>query len=204
MFTGLIREIAKVESFANNILTIKSKYTPSIGDSVAINGACLTVIDTTKSSFKVELSPETTKTLAIDNYENSVHIEPAMAMGDRLDGHMVQGHIDCVGEIIKIDKSGNSYDVYIKIPQEFIKYVIPKGSTAVDGVSLTTNDVYSDSFRLTIIPLTFNETLFGSYKIGAKVNIETDLFARYIYNMFSKESKNSISWSDVDRVMARF
>jgi riboflavin synthase len=204
MFTGLIREIAKVESFSNNILTIKSKYTPSIGDSIAINGACLTVIDTTKSSFKVELSPETTKTLAIDNYKNSVHIEPAMAMGDRLDGHMVQGHIDCVGEIIKIDKNGNSYDVYIKIPQEFIKYVIPKGSIAVDGVSLTTNDVYNDSFRLTIIPLTFNETLFGSYKIGAKVNIETDLFARYIYNMFSKESKNSISWSDVDRVMARF
>ena len=202
MFTGLIREMAKVESFSNNILTLKADYIPKIGDSIAVNGACLTVIKLGNKSFSVELSPESSSILALENYKNEVHIEPAMQMGDRFEGHIVQGHIDCVGTVEKIDKNGNSTDFYIKVPKEFLKYMIPKGSVAIDGVSLTINEVLKSSFRLTIIPHTIQNTLFRNYKVGSKVNIETDMFARYIYNMFKKDNK--LSWGDVDRIMARY
>ena len=202
MFTGLIRELAKVESFSNNILTLKANYKPKIGDSIAINGACLTVIKISENSFSVQLSPESTNLLALENYKNHVHMEPAMQMGDRFERHIVQGHVACVGSIKKIDKSGNSTDFYISLPKEFIKYVIPKGSITIDGVSLTVNEVFESSFRLTIIPHTIENTLFRTYKVGSKVNIETDMFARYVYNMFKKDNK--LSRGDVDRIMASY
>ena len=104
MFTGLIKEMAEVISFTNSILTLKAKYKPNIGDSIAINGACLTVISIGSGIFSVELSIESTTTLAMENYKNKVHIEPAMMMGDRFEGHIVQGHIDCIG-VIKSIKS---------------------------------------------------------------------------------------------------
>ena len=184
MFNGLIRELAKVKSFNNNILTLKSKYIPKIGDSVAVNGVCLTATKVFNDGFSVELSPETQTKIAIENYKNLVHIEPAMRLSDRIDGHLLQGHIDCIGEILEIKNNKNSYDVIIKIPIEYMKFVINKGSIAVDGISLTINDVWTDRFRLTIIPHTFENTLFKTYKIHQRVNIETDMFARYIYNMF--------------------
>lgn len=202
MFTGLIRELAKVESFSNNILTLKSNYKPKIGDSIAVNGACLTVIKIGNKNFSVELSPESTSLLALENYKNEVHIEPAMQMGDRFEGHIVQGHVDCIGVVEKIENNGNSTDFYISLPKKFIKFVIPKGSITIDGVSLTVNDVFETSFRLTIIPHTIQNTIFKNYKSGSKVNIETDMFARYIYNMFKKDNK--LSWGDVDRIMARY
>lgn len=202
MFTGLIRELSKVESFSNNILTLKANYKPKIGDSIAVNGACLTVIKISGETFSVQLSPESSNLLALENYKNYVHIEPAMQMGDRFEGHIVQGHIDCAGIIKKINKSGNSTDFYISIPNEFIKYVIPKGSITIDGVSLTINDVFDSSFRLTIIPHTIDNTLFKTYKVGSKVNIETDMFARYVYNIFKKDNK--LSWGDIDRIMASY
>ncbi|RXJ95514.1 riboflavin synthase [Arcobacter sp. AHV-9/2010] len=202
MFTGLIREMAKVENFSNNILTLKAEYRPKIGDSIAVNGACLTVIKIGNKNFSVELSPESSSILALENYKNEVHIEPAMLLGDRFEGHIVQGHIDCVGIVEKIEKNGNSADFYIKVPKEFLKYMISKGSVAIDGVSLTINEVLKSSFRLTIIPHTIQNTLFRTYKVGSRVNIETDMFARYIYNMFNK--KENLSWGDVDRIMASY
>jgi len=186
MFNGLIREIAKVKSFSS----LKSKYIPQIGDSIAINGVCLTAVKIYNDGFSVELSPETQSKIALENYKNEVHIEPAMKLSDRVDGHLVQGHIDCLGEILEISKTQNSYDVVIKIPTEYMKFVINKGSIAIDGVSLTINDVWSDRFRLTIIPHTFENTLFKTYKIHQRVNIETDMFARYVYNMFKKQPDN--------------
>ena len=206
MFTGLIREMAKVVSFNNNFLTIKAKYNPKIGDSIAINGACLTVVKFTLDTFTVELSPESQKILAMDNYKDEVHIEPAMMMGDRFEGHIVQGHVDCIGIVKSIKSNGNSTDFFISIPNDYLKYVIPKGSVSVDGVSLTVNEVLKDSFRLTIIPHTIDNTLFKRYKVGTKVNIETDMFARYIYNMFlgQNKSKKELSWGDVENIMARY
>ena len=198
--------MAKVVSFQNNYLTLKAKYQPKIGDSIAINGACLTVVKVTSGTFSVELSPESQKILAMENYKDEVHMEPAMMMGDRFEGHIVQGHVDCLGTVKSIKSNGNSTDFYISLPSEFAKYIIPKGSVTIDGVSLTVNEVLKDSFRLTIIPHTVKNTLFKNYKVGTKVNLETDMFARYIYNMFKpeKDKKNGLSWNDVDKIMANY
>lgn len=202
MFTGLIREIGEVKSFNKKFLRIKAKYRPKIGDSIAVNGACLSVIKLFEDSFEVELSDETRNIVALENYKEKVHIEPAMKLSDRVEGHIVQGHIDTLGTITKITKNINSYDFYITLPKEFIKFIIPKGSITIDGVSLTVNEVFEESFRLTIIPLTMENTLFKTYKIGRRVNIETDMFARYLYYMFKKEK--SLSWQDIEKIQALF
>ena len=208
MFTGLIREIAHVKSLSGSTLSIRAKHKAKLGDSIAINGACLTVIEISSDGFSVELSPESQKVLAIQNYKNEVHIEPAMMMGDRFEGHVVQGHVDCIGKITQIKNSGNSFDIFISLDKKFIPYVIPKGSITIDGVSLTVNDVFDDSFRLTIIPHTMKETLFKNYVVGSLVNIETDMFARYVAHIISHQnrtsSKNQLSWSDVDSIAARY
>jgi len=203
MFTGLIREIAKVESFVGNKLTIKAKHQAKVGDSIAINGACLTVVEVLKDGFSVELSHESQKLLAIQNYQNEVHIEPAMIMGDRFEGHIVQGHVDAIGTIQEIKKNTNAYDIFIKIDKNFIPYIVPKGSITVDGVSLTVNDVSHNSFRLTIIPHTMKETLFKNYKKGSCVNIETDMFARYVSHILT-HNKASLSWNDIEAISATY
>ena len=171
MFTGLIREIAKVKSLSGSTLSIKAKHKAKLGDSIAINGACLTVIEVLNNGFAVELSPESQNLLAMENYKDEVHIEPAMMMGDRFEGHVVQGHVDAIGIVKEIKNNGNSFDVFISIDKKFIPYIVPKGSITIDGVSLTVNDVNEDTFRLTIIPHTMKETLFKNYKKGSKVNI---------------------------------
>jgi len=126
-----------------------------------------------------------------------------MMMGDRFEGHIVQGHVDCIGKITNIIQNGNSTDFFISIPKEYMKYVISKGSITVDGISLTVNEVLKDSFRLTIIPHTIENTLFSTYMINANVNIETDMFARYVFNMFKKNDEE-LSWESVDNIMASY
>ncbi len=204
MFTGLIREMATVQNYRNNQLSLQSKYRPNIGDSIAINGACLTVIQILPNGFSVELSPETQSYIATQNLKGKVHMEPAMQMGERFEGHIVQGHVDCIGEISKIQDNGNSIDFYVSIPQEHRRFLIPKGSVTVDGVSLTINEVTKEGFRLTIIPHTLKESLFGVYTLGHKVNIETDMFARYIFHLFNPEKKKSVSWDEIDKISALY
>ena len=202
MFTGLIREMAEVKSFQNEKLRLKAKFKPKIGDSIAVNGVCLTVTKIYNDGFELNIAKETAKIVPKEKFGGLVHIEPAMQMGDRFEGHIVQGHIDCIGEIVDIKEYKDGIDFYIKVPREYIKYIVPKGSIAIDGVSLTVNEVFEDSFRLTIIPHTMQNTLFKSYKIGSKVNIETDMFARYIEHILSQRdnSKKSLSWSDIDKI----
>lgn len=202
MFTGLIKEIATVKAFDKKRLRLRAKYRPNIGDSIAINGACLSVTKIYSDGFEVELGDETRNVVAIENYKDRVHIEPAMKLSDRIEGHIIQGHIDCIGTITKIATGQNSTDFYIRLPKEFVKFVIPKGSIAIDGVSLTVNDVYEESFRLTIIPITLQHTLFGSYKVGRRVNIETDMFARYLYYLFKREER--LSWEEIEKIQALF
>ena len=202
MFTGLIREFAHVVRYENNILTLRAKYVPSIGDSIAVNGVCLTVIALFDGGFSVELSRETRSLIAMENIKDVVHMEPALCLGDRLDGHMVQGHVDCVGKIVHIARHENGVDMEVEIPKEFAHLMIPKGSVAVDGVSLTINDVVANTFRLTIIPHTLEKTLISTFSVGRRVNIETDMFARYIYHMFKKEK--SLDWAGIDRILASY
>ena len=204
MFTGLIREVATVKSFGGSTLTIKSKYCAELGDSIAINGACLTVVKVNNDGFSVELSPESQKLLAMENYRGEVHIEPAMKMGDRFEGHIVQGHIDTIGTVKEIKNNGNSYDVFIEVDKKFIGFIVPKGSITIDGVSLTVNDINANSFRLTIIPHTMKETLFKNYKKGSRVNVETDMFARYVAHIINHQNASSLSWDEVDAISTSY
>ena len=205
MFTGLIREMAQVKSYGGNRLALRASHRPKLGDSVAVNGACLSVISLESDGFTVELSPETQRIIAVENLKGSVHIEPAMMMGERFEGHIVQGHIDTVGNVESIKNNGNSYDVHIAVDPRFVRYIVPKGSVTIDGVSLTVNEVFKNGFRLTIIPITMRETLFGSYRKGSRVNVETDMFARYVAHLLEHRTGNdSLSWETVDKISALY
>jgi len=205
MFTGLIREIATVKSYRNNILAIQSSHKAEVGDSIAINGVCLTVIKVHSDGFDLELADETRSIIDESKIRGKVHLEPAMQMNDRFEGHIVQGHVDCIGEVVQITKRENGTDFFIKVDPKYITHIIPKGSITIDGISLTVNDVYDDRFRLTIIPHTLENTLMRTYKTGTKLNIETDLFARYIDHILShRNKKRSISWDDVDRIQMSY
>ncbi|ECV9654752.1 riboflavin synthase [Campylobacter jejuni] len=199
MFNGLIREIAKVQSYQNNTLSLKAKYRPNLGDSIAVNGACLSVTKLYEGGFEVELSRESRTHIAIENLKDKVHIEPALRYGDRIDGHLMQGHIDFIGTLEKIQKDENGVDFYISLPKEAMKFMAEKGSIAVDGVSLTINEILKNGIRFTIIPITFKETLFKDYQVGRKINIESDLLARYIYAQLQGKNKG-LSWEEVERI----
>ncbi|HEB7569667.1 riboflavin synthase [Campylobacter coli] len=199
MFNGLIREIAKVKSYQNNVLNLKANYRPNLGDSVAVNGACLSVTKLYSDGFELELSHESRKHIAVQNLKDKVHIEPALRYGDRIDGHLMQGHIDFIGKLEKIEKDENGIDFYISLPKEAMKFMARKGSIGIDGVSLTINEIVENGVRLTIIPITFKETLFKEYKIGREINIESDLLARYIYAQMQDKNKG-LSWEEVERI----
>ncbi len=205
MFTGLIREVAKVESFNGKNLKIQSVYKPKIGDSIAINGVCLTVTKLLNNGFEVDVAAETKRIIPKEKFIGFVHIEPAMRLSDRIEGHILQGHIDSVGEIIKIVHLKDGIDFFISVDPYYIKYIVPKGSIAIDGVSLTVNEVFEKSFRVTIIPHTYDNTLFKSYKIGSRVNIETDFFARYIEHILKHQKpKKTLTWQEIDGMSLSF
>ncbi len=205
MFTGLIREIATVKRYSNNILSIRSSHKAKLGDSIAINGVCLTVIKVNSDGFDLEVADETRSIVPAEKFEGEVHIEPAMRMDDRFEGHIVQGHVDCVGEVERIVKRENATDFFIAVDSKYIAHIIPKGSITIDGISLTVNDVFERSFRLTIIPHTLEQTLMHTYKVGTKVNVETDLFARYIDHILSHRSnKRAMGWDEVDAIQMSY
>ena len=205
MFSGLVREIARVKSFTNNTLEIYTDYQAKLGDSIAINGACLTAIAFFQGGVKMELSNHTKQHIAIENFTPNakVHLEPALSLGDRFDGHIVQGHIDGIGTISHITHNADSSDFFIQTNEAMLELMIPKGSVCVDGISLTIVDSNTKGFKLTIIPHTLKHTLFGEYQIGRKVNIESDVITRSVVTTLrnmSRNSKNALSWRDIDMI----
>ncbi|MEF3191453.1 MAG: riboflavin synthase [Campylobacterales bacterium] len=204
MFTGLIREIGEVVSLQGERLEVACAHRAQIGDSIAVNGACLTVVKTTPHGFVAELSHESQKVLAIENYRGKVHIEPAMRLSDRLEGHIVQGHIDGIGVLESVVRKEVGSDMIISAPKEILSLIVPKGSIAVDGVSLTVNEVLEGAFRLTIIPHTLHGTLLGSYKPGRRVNLETDILVRTIARLMQTKREQGVGWEMVDRIMALY
>ncbi|GAA7110564.1 riboflavin synthase [Helicobacter pylori] len=200
MFSGLIHKIAKVESFHNNILSIESDLNPKLGDSIAVNGACLTAIESSKTHFNVELSQKTQNSVALENYKDLVHIEPALKADASLDGHFVQGHIDAIGVIEKIIQHSNQVDFFISASQETLLLCVEQGSIAIDGVSLTLSKVEEKGFWLTIIPYTLENTLFKTYKLKRRVNIETDMLVRSVASILKKTKgfEKKFSWNDAD------
>ncbi|EFO6605872.1 riboflavin synthase [Campylobacter upsaliensis] len=198
MFNGLIREIAKVKFYQNNILSLNAKYRPKIGDSIAVNGACLSVISVQKDGFELELSKESRIHLALENLKDRVHIEPALRYKDRIDGHLMQGHIDGLGVLEKIVPNENGLDFYLSLPSHLMPLMANKGSIGVDGVSLTINEVFTSQIRLTLIPLSLKDTLFKEYRIGRRIHIESDLLARYIRSQL--QAKRGLSWEEIERI----
>lgn len=186
MFSGLVRQFAKVRFYRDQILCLESDLNPNIGDSIAVNGACLTAIESTKTHFSVELSKESASLIATENLQGLVHIEPALRLGDGLHGHIVQGHIDSIGVIKSREMQANQHVFHIETTQKALSYMVDKGSVCIDGISLTIHEVQDSSFSLVIIPHTMQNTLFMDYKIGRRVNIETDIITRSIANMFHK------------------
>ena len=204
MFNGLISELAEVISYSQNVLRLKAKFRPNLGDSIAVNGACLSVIKLYDDGFSVELSAESRANVAVENLAGLVHIEPAMKLGERVDGHLMQGHIDFIGVISAINKHENGVDFCIDLPREAMALMANKGSVGVEGVSLTINEILPKGIRLTIIPITFRDSLFGTFKVGRRVNIESDLLARYVARMLEAKQNGGLSWDEVERISSLY
>ena len=199
MFTGLVEEIGTVESVitgANSaMITIRAKKILEdikIGDSISTNGVCLTVTNFTKNGFSVDVMPETMRRSNLGTLKNGsrVNLERALKLGDRLGGHIVSGHIDGVGIVRGFKKEDNATWVHIEAEREIIKYIIHKGSIAIDGTSLTVADVDDNSFKVSVIPLTRDETTILEKNIGDQVNLECDMIGKYIEKFVLIKNEN--------------
>lgn len=204
MFNGLIRDFGRSQGYDGKNLVIKSKLKVNLGDSVAVNGACLSVVEIKNNAFVVELSSESAKILALENFKSGelLHLENALKFGDRIHGHLMQGHIDALGRIERICKLSVGVDFFIKLPNEIMELMAHKGSVGVDGVSLTISALYENGIRLSIIPLTLKDTLFKTYKQNRRVHIESDLLAKYTKQILDfkhlKSDENKLSWEQAE------
>lgn len=189
MFTGIITDIGRVRSVRQTdrdrrfeVETAFDLSTIDIGASIAHAGCCLTVVEKGADWFAVEVSGETLDktTLGTWTQGSSVNLERAAKVGDELGGHIVSGHVDGVGEVLSIEPEGGSHRVRIRVPRPLHRYIAPKGSITVEGVSLTVNEVEDDVFGVNIIPHTWEVTTIGRLTPGARVNLEIDMLARYL------------------------
>lgn len=205
MFTGIIEELGHVKAVKSSPqglqITIAAKEVlqgTKVGDSIAINGACQTVVNITNFLFDVEVSQETINITTLKSLKiaDKVNLERAMKLSDRLGGHMVSGHIDGIGLLRNIKDEGFSKVLTFSAPERVSRYIIYKGSIAIDGISLTISDIQSDGtlFSVSIIPHTQTNTTLSEMKIGQKVNLESDLIAKYVEKFStSKHTKSGIT-----------
>lgn len=189
MFTGIIEGFGSIVRAAavprGRRLAIRAGFDlagTAVGDSIAVNGACLTVVTLAGRQFEADVSAETLActTLGEASTGERVNLERALRLGDRLDGHLVLGHVDGTGRIQSREAAGSAMLIAIRVPGELTRYLIAKGSVAVDGASLTVNAVMPDGFRVAVIPHTAAMTTIGDKAVGARVNIETDLIGKYV------------------------
>lgn len=193
MFTGIVAAIGKIshlQTLERGLrLTVEAPALDlsdvAIGDSIAHDGVCLTIVEKSASSYKIDVSRETLDcTVGLDALRE-VNLEKALRLADRLGGHLVSGHVDGVGEVVKFQPLGESHELVIRAPQALAKYIARKGSIAVNGVSLTTNAVNGAEFSINLIPHTVAVTTLRDLAAGSRVNLEVDLIARYVERMAS-------------------
>lgn len=184
MFTGIVVEQAVVEAPAPGLVLTSSVVSAdvAVGDSVAVDGCCLTVTTIEGNRLHFDAVPETLArtTLGDRVVGDLINLEPALRVGDRMGGHWVQGHVDGVGEVVSLTPHSNAVDVWVKAPEAVLRYVIEKGSITVNGVSLTVTGFDSDGFGVSLIPHTLEVTNFGRLQPGDRVNLEADLFGKYV------------------------
>lgn len=197
MFTGIVATTGKIadlqpleQGLRLTIAAPELKLTDvALGDSIAHNGVCLTVIAKKKGAYQVDVSKETLDcTVGLDILHGELNLEKAMRLSDFIGGHLVSGHVDGVGEVVKFEPLGESHELVIKAPKKLAKYIARKGSITVDGVSLTTNRVKGRTFSINLIPHTVEVTTLKRLSAGAKVNLEVDLIARYVERMLNPEA----------------
>ncbi|MFC3070137.1 riboflavin synthase [Phenylobacterium soli] len=189
MFTGIVTDVGRVRAVRDTnrdrrfeIETAFDLSTVDIGASIAHAGCCLTVVEKGEGWFAVEVSGETLEKTTLDDWSvgRPVNLERAAKVGDELGGHIVSGHVDGVGEVISVEEEGGSHRVRIRVPRPLHRFIAPKGSITVEGVSLTVNEVEDDVFGVNLIPHTWEVTTLGTLKPGARVNLEIDMLARYL------------------------
>lgn len=193
MFSGIVAATGKITRIepreSGSTLTIDAGNLDLtdvvVGDSIACSGVCLTVVALSGNTFSVDVSRETLNcTVGLDS-PTEINLEKALRLADRLGGHLVSGHVDGVGEVVKFQPVGESHELVIRAPQDLAKYVARKGSISVDGVSLTTNAVNGAEFSINLIPHTLEVTTLKRLQPGSRVNLEVDLIARYVERMMS-------------------
>jgi riboflavin synthase len=189
MFTGIVTDVGRVRAVRDTnrdrrfeIETGFDLSTLDIGASVSHAGCCLTIVEKGADWFAVEVSGETLSATTLDNWKEGrrVNLERAARVGDELGGHIVSGHVDGVGEVVSVESEGGSHRVRIRVPKPLHRFIAPKGSIAIEGVSLTVNEVDDDVFGVNLIPHTWDVTTLGELKPGARVNLEIDMLARYL------------------------
>jgi riboflavin synthase len=204
MFTGIIEDVGSIAGIGKGegrwTFTIRTGFNPGDvreGDSIAVNGVCLTVTGLEGGSFKADASLETLSltTLRGSSINDRVNLERAMRADSRLGGHIVMGHVDGIGRIVAIGPEGDSLKVEIETPAELSRYIVKKGSVAIDGISLTVNDQRDNRFTLNVIPYSAAKTTLGSKNLRDHVNVETDIVGRYVEKFVTRGEKDG---SDLD------
>ena len=201
MFSGLVKGIGRVASRVSSgadarlVIELGSGVAPlAVGGSIAVNGVCLTAVAVAPSCFTADVSAATLAVTTLGRLAagSRVNLEPPLKAGDPLDGHIVTGHVDGVGEVVAVEPAGSSKRLVVAIPSALARYIAPKGSIAVDGVSLTVNAAGAAEFEVNVIPHTQTATVIGQYARGTAVNIEVDMLARYLERLIEKESRGGI------------
>ncbi len=192
MFTGIVEEVGIVSDLSGSQLRIRARRVMDglkLGDSIAVNGACLTLVALGEGEFSVGLSPETIRRTSLGNLKSAqgVNLERPLAVTDRLGGHIVQGHVDDTGRITSIKPEGDSVIVRVRGPKRLMPYIVEKGFIAVDGISLTVVKKDTASFTLSLIPYTLDNTNLKQMAAGDRVNLEADIVAKYIESLLKQQ-----------------
>lgn len=190
MFTGIIEATGKLTELTQNQGDLTVRVSSSnldmgdvqLGDSIATNGVCLTVVEKFSDGFRADVSNETLKLTQFAQYKlwQTVNLEKALQPISRLGGHLVSGHIDGIATVVAISPNARATEYWLEAPSELMKYIPYKGSVAIDGISLTVNEIKDCQFKLTIVPHTAQETTIAEFKVGSKINLEVDQIARYL------------------------
>lgn len=199
MFTGIVEAVGTIAAITPKgedvTITVEAGKLDmsdvNLGDSIATNGVCLTVVRFDQRSYSADLSLETLKRTGFSQYQvgDKVNLEKAMLPSTRFGGHIVSGHIDDVGIIVDSKPVGRAMEYWIEVPSHLSRYIAEKGSVTIDGISLTVNDVRKDSFKITIVPHTSQETTVSSFVVGHKVNLEVDVIARYLERLITGQTQ---------------